>query len=93
MAEKKPLQRCTRERTKISIMEKKKLYRSNARIIAGVCGGIAEYLGIDETLVRILYLIFSIFFLGILPVLLYIAMAFVMPSKPNLYDKSDYRGW
>ena len=36
-------------------MEPKKLYRSSTnRMIAGVCGGIADYFGIDPTLVRIL---------------------------------------
>ena len=36
-------------------MEGKRLYRSSQnRMIAGVCGGIAEYFGIDPTLVRLL---------------------------------------
>lgn len=36
-------------------MEVKRLYRSRTnRMIAGVCGGIAEYLGVDATIIRIL---------------------------------------
>jgi phage shock protein PspC (stress-responsive transcriptional regulator) len=33
----------------------KKLYRSNERKIFGVCGGLAEYLGIDPTIVRVIW--------------------------------------
>ena len=39
----------------------KKLYRSSNRILAGVCGGIAEYLNIDPTVVRVLYIVLSFF--------------------------------
>ena len=39
----------------------KKLYRSKKnRVIAGVCGGIAEYFNIDPTLVRLLWIFFVI---------------------------------
>ena len=31
----------------------KKIYRSNDRVIAGVCGGLAEYLDVDATIVRL----------------------------------------
>lgn len=45
-------------------MSPKKLYRSSTdRKIAGVCGGLAEYLNIDPTLVRVLFL-FLLFFGG-----------------------------
>ena len=33
----------------------KKLYRSSNRILAGVCGGIAEYFDVDPTLIRVVY--------------------------------------
>ena len=37
-------------------MTGKKLYRSRTDVkISGVCGGIAEYLGIDSTIVRVLW--------------------------------------
>ncbi len=45
----------------------------------GVCGGIAEYLGWDPTLVRVLYVIFAVLGYGS-PVLLYFILALVMPD-------------
>ncbi|MBR2242392.1 MAG: PspC domain-containing protein, partial [Prevotella sp.] len=49
-------------------MEQKKLLRSNDRVIAGVCGGIAEYLNIDPTVVRVAYAVLTLFtvFCGII---------------------------
>ncbi len=60
-------------------MEPKKLYRSSSnRMICGVCGGIAEYLNIDPTVIRLLWVIFSVVGLG---VLVYIAAAIIMPMQ------------
>ena len=58
----------------------KKLYRSKTdRMLVGVCGGVAEYFGIDATLVRVLWAVASIFaFAGVLA---YIACAFLIPEK------------
>jgi phage shock protein C len=39
---------------------KKKLIRSKNGMIAGVCGGIADYLNMDATIVRILYVLMSL---------------------------------
>lgn len=39
----------------------KKLYRSKNKMLAGVCAGIAEYFGLDTSLVRIGYVALSIF--------------------------------
>jgi phage shock protein C len=42
-------------------MAEKKLYRSRkSRVIGGVCGGIAEYLNADPTLIRVLWVIGSL---------------------------------
>lgn len=41
-------------------MNDKKLVRSSNKMLAGVCAGIAEYFGIDATLVRVLYAALSI---------------------------------
>lgn len=60
-----------------------RLTRSNDRVIAGVCAGIAEYFGWDIALVRILYLVLSIFSAGFPGVLVYIILWIVMP--PRLY--------
>lgn len=62
---------------------KKKLYRSsNDKMLCGVLGGIAEYLGVDATLVRILYAAISFFSAGFPGVVLYIICAIVMPEAP-----------
>ncbi|MCC8159709.1 MAG: PspC domain-containing protein [Oscillospiraceae bacterium] len=59
---------------------KKKLYKSSYdRKIAGVCGGIAEYLNIDSTIVRLLWAALVIFFgTGILA---YILAALIIPNQ------------
>lgn len=49
------------------------------RKIAGVCGGIGEYLGIDPTIVRILFVVG--FFLAGQSLLLYIILAIFMPEE------------
>ena len=42
-------------------MEPKKLYRSRKdKMIAGVCGGLAEYFGIDPVIVRLITLVFAL---------------------------------
>ncbi|GAB7088175.1 PspC domain-containing protein [Marinifilum fragile] len=58
----------------------KKLQRSSNKMIAGVCAGIAEYLGLDVTLVRILYVLISIFSAGFPGLLIYVILWFVMPD-------------
>ena len=58
----------------------KKLYKSDVdRKLCGVCGGIAEYLGIDSTIVRLIWVVLVVFF-GILA---YIIAALVIPDYPN----------
>jgi phage shock protein C len=49
-------------------------------VLAGVCGGIAEYFEIDPTLVRICYAALSIFTAAFPGVLLYIVMLILMPQ-------------
>ena len=62
-------------------MEKKKLYRSvTDRKIAGVCGGIAEYLNVDVTIVRLAAVLLALFASG--GVWLYIICIFVIPEPP-----------
>lgn len=56
----------------------KKLCKSSTdRKICGVCGGIAEYLGIDSTVVRLIFVIFGLVSVG---VLFYIIAALLMPQ-------------
>lgn len=60
-------------------MTSKRLTRSSNKIIAGVCGGIAEWLGWDPTLVRILYVVLSVAtaFSGVIA---YLILWIVMPK-------------
>ena len=58
----------------------KKLTRSANKILAGVCGGIAEYFEIDPTLVRVAYAALSVFSAGFPGLLLYIIMLILMPQ-------------
>jgi len=63
----------------------KKLYRSNDnKIIFGIAGGIGEYLNIDPTVIRVIW-IFSTVFLGF-SILAYILLLFVIPEKPKYWD-------
>jgi Putative stress-responsive transcriptional regulator len=65
-------------------METKKLTRSNDKLLAGVCAGIAEYFDIDPTLVRVSYVALSFFFAGFPGLLLYIILMIIMPQKETM---------
>ncbi len=61
----------------------KKLTKSNSeRMICGVCGGLGKYLGIDATVIRLLWVLFS--FMGGAGVLAYIIAAIIIPQEPTI---------
>jgi PspC domain. len=63
-------------------MEPKRLYRSvRNKMICGVCQGIAEYINLDPTIVRLLWVLLSLW--GGVGIILYIAAAIIMPVKPE----------
>ena len=64
----------------INMTENKKLYRSNDRVIAGVCGGLANYFGFDPTVIRVVFALLTLFtaFSG---VLIYFILWLLMPSR------------
>jgi phage shock protein C len=62
----------------------KKLYRSSNRVMAGVCGGIAEYFDIDPTLIRVAYVVLSLFSAAFPGVLLYIILMILIPNYNQL---------
>ena len=62
----------------------KKLYRSSNRILAGVCGGVAEYLDVDPTLIRVIYAVLSMFTAAFPGLLLYIILMILMPNYDQL---------
>ena len=51
------------------------------RMIAGVCGGIARWMGWDPTAVRILYVLISIFSAAFPGILVYVVLALMMPVE------------
>ncbi|MBI2161956.1 MAG: PspC domain-containing protein [Candidatus Rokubacteria bacterium] len=53
------------------------------RKIAGVCGGIADWLGWDPTVVRILYVLVSVLSAAFPGILVYLLLWFVMPKAPR----------
>lgn len=56
------------------------LLRSNrSRLIAGVCGGIADWLGWDPTLVRVLYVLTSVLSAAFPGLLVYLILWILMP--------------
>ena len=59
----------------------KKLTRSQNRVIAGVCGGLAEYFDLDPTLVRLGFLLLTIFSAAFPGLLVYIICVLVIPNK------------
>jgi phage shock protein PspC (stress-responsive transcriptional regulator) len=61
----------------------RKLRRSRNRVIAGVCGGIAEWLGWDPTLVRVLYVVVSILSAAFPGTFVYILLWIIMPRADS----------
>ncbi len=60
----------------------KRLYRSRTeRVLGGVCGGIAEYFGVDPTLVRLLALVLIL--AGGVGIIAYIIAWIVIPEEPE----------
>jgi phage shock protein PspC (stress-responsive transcriptional regulator) len=60
------------------------LYRSRrSRILAGVCGGIAEWLGWSPTWVRFLFVLISILSVAFPGIIVYIILWVVMPNDPR----------
>ena len=62
----------------------KKLQRSNDRMIGGVCGGIGQYFGIDPTLVRLAWVLISLF--GGTGIVLYPIAWFLIPDAEGRRD-------
>lgn len=62
-------------------MEKKRIYKSNDRKVCGVCGGLAEFFGIDPTIVRLVYAILAFTYGSGL--LIYIIAAIIMDDRPD----------
>jgi phage shock protein C len=60
----------------------KRLYRSRKeKMIAGVCGGLADYFDLDPSLVRIIYVLVSIFSVAFPGILVYIVLWIIIPES------------
>ncbi len=68
----------------------KRLYKSNDKMLDGVCAGIANYFGIDPTIVRVIYAVASFFTGGFGGLILYIILAVIMPREPENTDGYQY---
>lgn len=65
----------------------KRLYRSRTdKQLAGICGGIADYLNFDPTIVRIIWVILTL--AGGPGLILYIILAMVVPEEPEFVQAS-----
>lgn len=64
-----------------------KLYRSQrSSMIAGVCGGLGNYFGIDPTIIRLTFVFLAFYhFLG---VWIYLVMVILLPQAPPEYDET-----
>jgi phage shock protein C len=58
-----------------------KLYRSRTnRMLGGVCGGLADFTGLDATVIRVIFVILTVF--GGAGLLVYLAMWIIVPTAP-----------
>lgn len=68
----------------MEIQAPKRLVRSrNDKLLAGICGGLASYLDIDPTIIRLLYVLATLFTVVFPGVLIYIIMWIIVPKEIN----------
>ena len=66
-------------------MATKRLYRkTNEQMLAGVCAGLADYLGVDLAIVRLIFVL--LFFFGGNGILIYVILWILMPLQPPYID-------
>jgi phage shock protein PspC (stress-responsive transcriptional regulator) len=67
----------------MAVQKEKKLFRSESdKMIAGICGGLAVYLGLDPTVVRVLWVVLSLF--NGVGIILYFILWFVIPTESEV---------
>ena len=59
----------------------KKLLRSQDRWIAGVCGGIADYFDWDPAIVRLIFVLLTVFTTGFPGTIIYLVLWLIMPKQ------------
>ena len=77
--------------------KERKLYRSRSnKIRCGVLGGLGDYFNVDPTVLRVAYVLLSVFVLGS-PIILYIICALIIPQELEFpqqqtpYQQADYQ--
>lgn len=65
-------------------MERKLYKDQNNKMIAGVCSGLGNYLGVDVTIMRVLFVAMAL--LGGPGLLIYIVLAIIMKKSPSEYE-------
>ena len=71
-------------------MSAKKLYRSlTQKMVAGVCGGLAEYFDIDVSIIRLIFIAIALASALIPMFIFYIIAWIVIPTRPTLPPKED----
>ncbi|MEW6510344.1 MAG: PspC domain-containing protein [Bacteroidota bacterium] len=66
----------------------RRLYKSRTdRMLDGICGGVAEYLGLDSTLIRLATVLLAIF--GGVGIVIYIVAMIIMPTNPSFAPAAD----
>lgn len=78
------------EKFKVGVSNRLMKSRTDKKI-AGVCGGLAKHLGVSSTLLRLLFVAAIILGWGSF-ILVYIALAFVMPKEP-IYEMDDFNSF
>lgn len=61
-----------------------KLSKSRNKMLAGICAGIGEYMGVDPTVIRVIYVTLSLFSAGFPGLLLYLILCIIIPSADSL---------
>lgn len=68
-------------------VKNKKLYKStNNKMLSGVCAGFADFIGIDPTIVRVIYALVSFFTGGFPGVIIYFMLAIIIPEDNGMID-------
>lgn len=67
----------------------KRLYRSRSdRMFSGLASGLGNYIGLDPTVVRIIFALSSIFLFPF-PIIIYLVMMLIVPEEPTPASKSE----
>lgn len=70
----------------INVKNKKLYKRTNNKMLSGVCAGFADFIGIDPTIVRVIYALVSFFTGGFPGVIIYIMLAIIIPEDNGMID-------